>query len=458
MYKCTLPPVAEDGWYSFAVQIPAGRSVGIDKLSLMADDNLHGWKREALERIKKDLRPKTMRMPGGCFASLYNWRSGIGPREKRPVSYDTWWDCELVNDIGTFEMVDLSNAIGADPFFCVPVMFNNEYNAADWVDFCNNPNNALRIAYGRKEPLNVKYWELDNEPYRRYDAITYAERCKAFAIAMKQKDPTIKIAAGNYWIFNKRFKEMLDIFGPYIDLVTNRGGSIKEMQNDLKIIAEYNLKNKRNIRLCHTEFRAPLSRAENNADGLNQSENNSDETLFTRSARWEYAMNMADQYIQFQNMGAAFFTANFTNLADGWGECLINNPKSGNYLSASGVAYSLMTQLDMQYPIEVKKDASDKKDNLVMLAAWNAEENKLTVVILNFDKLQNTVLLNFEKLGQKFAATSKAFKIAPASGNSYNSVLQPNAVKIEQFNQKVKQKFQTVVSPMSLVAFEFIKN
>ena len=240
LYSSSLDATEYEGWCTYTIEVPAGGCVGIDLLSLMADDVIKGWKRESVERIKNELRPRTMRMPGGCFTSLYDWRSGIGPREERPVSYDTWWGCELLNDVGTFELVDLCEAVGAEPFFCVPVMFNNEYSAADWVDFCNNPTNAQRIAYGRTKPLNVKYWELENEPYRRFDAVTYANRCVDFAKAMKAKDPSIKIAVGNYWLFNKKFKEMLEIVGPYVDLITNRGGTPEEMRADIVILDAYN--------------------------------------------------------------------------------------------------------------------------------------------------------------------------------------------------------------------------
>ena len=130
LYSSSLDATEYEGWCTYTVEVPAGGCVGIDLLSLMADDVIKGWKRESVERIKNELRPRTMRMPGGCFTSLYDWRSGIGPREERPVSYDTWWGCELLNDIGTFELVDLCEAVGAEPFFCVPVMFNNEYSAA----------------------------------------------------------------------------------------------------------------------------------------------------------------------------------------------------------------------------------------------------------------------------------------------------------------------------------------
>lgn len=451
-YKAQIPAVAQDGWYSFAIEVPAGFNIAIDQLSLMPDDNVNGWKRAPVERIKNELRPKTMRMPGGCFTSLYNWRDGVGPRALRPVSYDTWWNCELVNDVGSFELVDLCRAIGAAPFFCIPVMFNNEFNAADWVDFCNNPNNQQRIAYGRKEPLHIQYWELENEPYRRYDAITYAEQCAKFAKAMKAKDPSIQIAAGNYWLFNKKFKEMLDIYGPYVDLVTNRGGTPEEMRNDLVILDNYNKSHQRNIRLCHTEFRAPQKRHKNDVDGLNKTENGGEETLFSQAASWEYAMNTVDQYIQFQNMGGSFFTANFTNLTDGWGENLLNNPREGNYLSAAGVAYALVQQLDIVYPLNI--NSTKANPDLVLQAAWNKERNKLTLLLLNFAANAQTVQIDLKQLGRAFTAMGRGYKIAPPTGKSFNSMKNPTAIKPETFSLPTKNRLSVALPSMSLYAIE----
>lgn len=77
-------------------------------------------------------------MLGGCFILFYDWCLGIGLCEERLVSYDIWWGCELLNDVGMFELVDLCEVVGVEFFFCVFVMFNNEYSVVDWVDFCNN--------------------------------------------------------------------------------------------------------------------------------------------------------------------------------------------------------------------------------------------------------------------------------------------------------------------------------
>ena len=66
LYSSSLDATEYEGWCTYTVEVPAGGCVGIDLLSLMADDVIKGWKRESVERIKNELRPRTMRMPGGC--------------------------------------------------------------------------------------------------------------------------------------------------------------------------------------------------------------------------------------------------------------------------------------------------------------------------------------------------------------------------------------------------------
>lgn len=451
-FELQIPPLEYQGWCTFTLEIPSNTNVGIDFLSLSAVDDICGWKKEAVERIKNELRPKSMRLPGGCFASLYDWRDGIGPRELRPVSYDTWWGCELVNDVGTVELVDLCHAIGAEPFFCVPVMFNDAYNAAEWVDFCNNPSNERRIAYGRKEPLKVQYWELENEPYRRFDALTFAKRCVEFSKLMKSKDPSIKIAVGNYWIFNSKFKEMLEIVGPYVDLITNRGGSTDEMLHDIEILNDYNKKHGTSIQLCHTEFRAPLSREEVGVDGLNQVQNNDSETLFNRSVRWEYGLSVIDQYVKYQNMGGIFYTANFTNLIDGWGENLMNDAKEGEYLSAAGVAFSLLTSLDIVYPLSIEQSVLDK--NVVVQSAWDERKTKLTLLFINFNSSVHECKVDLHDIKSSFLKNGIVYQINPRSLMDFNSTKYPDKIKLDRTERRVSKDMTIMLAPFSVYAIE----
>jgi alpha-N-arabinofuranosidase len=51
--------------------------------------NVNGIRKELLEEMRK-IKPPVVRYPGGCFADSYDWRDGIGPRDKRPRRTNFW--------------------------------------------------------------------------------------------------------------------------------------------------------------------------------------------------------------------------------------------------------------------------------------------------------------------------------------------------------------------------------
>lgn len=53
-------------------------------------------------------------------------------------------------------------------------------------------------------------------------------------------------------------------------MITNRGGTLEEMRADITILKAYNKTHGTDIKLCHTEYRAPVSRNEETTNGLNQ--------------------------------------------------------------------------------------------------------------------------------------------------------------------------------------------
>jgi alpha-N-arabinofuranosidase len=55
----------------------------IGTLSLMPADNINGWRKDVIALLK-ELNSPVYRWPGGNFVSGYNWRDGIGERDKRP--------------------------------------------------------------------------------------------------------------------------------------------------------------------------------------------------------------------------------------------------------------------------------------------------------------------------------------------------------------------------------------
>ena len=67
--------------------------------------NYHGLRKDVVDALK-EIQPPLVRWPGGCYADTYHWRDGIGPRDRRPVTYN--------ENFGTFEPD--SNQFGTHEF------------------------------------------------------------------------------------------------------------------------------------------------------------------------------------------------------------------------------------------------------------------------------------------------------------------------------------------------------
>src|SRR5215472_13839863 len=52
----------------------------------------YGGIRKSLVDALRPIKPAVIRWPGGCFADDYDWRDGVGPRDKRPTRTNFWAD------------------------------------------------------------------------------------------------------------------------------------------------------------------------------------------------------------------------------------------------------------------------------------------------------------------------------------------------------------------------------
>jgi alpha-N-arabinofuranosidase len=155
-----------------------------------------------------ELKPPIIRWPGGCFASPYRWKDGIGSQDKRKVYPREIWDDLEINAYGTDEFINMCKQVGAEPLIVVNIGTENwnedpdpeEFmqDVLDWIEYCNGPATSkwgkIRTQNGHREPYNVKYWEIDNETWHM-GVDDYIEAVKKFAPVMKKADPNIKLAA-----------------------------------------------------------------------------------------------------------------------------------------------------------------------------------------------------------------------------------------------------------------------
>ncbi len=183
--------------------------IWLDQVSLTTKSSKKiGGYRPDLFKAVEELKPPIIRWPGGCFASPYRWKDGVGPQHKRVIYPREIWDDLEINAYGTDEFINMCKKIGAEPLIVVNIGTENwnedpdpeEFmqDIMDWIEYCNGSTKTkwgkVRAKNGNRKPYNVKYWEIDNETWHM-GVEDYIKAIKKFAPMMKKKDPTIKLAA-----------------------------------------------------------------------------------------------------------------------------------------------------------------------------------------------------------------------------------------------------------------------
>jgi alpha-N-arabinofuranosidase len=172
-------------------------SFHIGTVSLMPSDNVQGF-RPGMVNLFKDAGYAMAKWPGGNFVSQYDWRDGLGDRDKRPPR------ARESNDVGLHEFFAFCKLLGAEPYLAIDSGYGDDYSAAQEVEYVNGPATSpmgrLRAANGHPEPFKVNLWCIGNEMYGFWQAghmsaNQYAEKHGRIVKAMKKVDPTIKVTS-----------------------------------------------------------------------------------------------------------------------------------------------------------------------------------------------------------------------------------------------------------------------
>ena len=174
------------------------------------DFNHERWRPDVID-IARELSPTMLRW-GGCFISYYRWKEGVGPMRHRKPMVNQLWGGIYNNQVGTHELVDFCRNIGMEPLICInfesdgrknwavspqgKVRSADDREAAEWVDYCNNPSNPSRIKHGHKDTYEVKFWQIGNETSYGEDAMdgeTAAKKTLTFARQMRKADPSLQL-------------------------------------------------------------------------------------------------------------------------------------------------------------------------------------------------------------------------------------------------------------------------
>ncbi len=162
--------------------------------------NQHGIRSALIEKMRA-IKAPVIRWPGGCFADSYNWRDGIGPKEKRPRETNFWheWFTKEQqqkklpqiydpNSFGTDDFLRFCELSGAEAYLAANVRSLPALELARWVEYVNSPAGTTtlaetRAAAGHSQPYNVRYWGVGNESWGcggNFEPEEYASEYKRF--------------------------------------------------------------------------------------------------------------------------------------------------------------------------------------------------------------------------------------------------------------------------------------
>lgn len=159
-----------------------------------------GFRSDVIDALK-ELKLSVVRWPGGCFASGYHWRDGVG-KNRKPVA-DPVWGVTEPNTFGTDEFIEWCRLVGCEPYICTNAGNGTPEEMKQWVEYCNADQGEfadLRRANGHEKPFGVKYWSIGNENYGYWEIgrktpETWGPLVHRCAGLMRSVDSSIKLSA-----------------------------------------------------------------------------------------------------------------------------------------------------------------------------------------------------------------------------------------------------------------------
>jgi alpha-L-arabinofuranosidase len=366
-YTCDISDLKFTGRAILELTYEWKGNVALSCCSMMPKDNILGWRKDVVERLK-EIKVPVIRYPGGCYVSFYNWRNYVGPRDTRENSTSFYWGGLDDNDAAIDEFLQLCEVIDCEPQICINMMSSTPYKAGELIEYLNGddhtPMGRYRTENGVTRNRKVRFIELDNEAGRKWTALQYAEQVVDYAKAMKAVDPGIELMMMFYSFDHELeyFDQMLQIAGKHIDYVIHRNGGPEFVSNTLQILRKYNQANGTNIKLTNTEWLASGNSPEPFDDSeipqrfgwKPQLQDSYKKVLSYRQIHWFYALNGASRLLDFLSYGGEYYLANFNNCVNTWGQNVIESSKEGAWLSPMGEVFRFFRVHDDLYPLQTR--------------------------------------------------------------------------------------------------------
>ncbi|MGB8958352.1 MAG: alpha-L-arabinofuranosidase C-terminal domain-containing protein [Candidatus Aminicenantales bacterium] len=419
-------------------------SFKVGTVSIMPADNIDGFRPEVLARLK-ELDAPVYRWPGGNFVSGYDWRDGIGDRDRRPPRKNPAWQGVEHNDVGIHEYMDLMRTIGAEPYITVNSGLGDVGMALEELEYANGAADTrmgrLRAANGHPEPWGVKFWAIGNEMYGSWQLghmplSDYVKKHTQYEVAMKAMDPSVKVVAVG--AVGRWSETMLAEASNHMDLISEHFyvghkpgllSHVSQMPTEVRRIAD-----------AHRKYRAaiPTLKMKEVPVALDEWNYWYGPAVYGEIGTQyflEDALGVAAAFNEYARQSDIYVMANYAQTVNVIGA--IKTSKTAAVLDTTGVILALYRHQFGTIPVTV----GGAPEPLDVMACFKDEtKSVLTLSIINPTRMPQTIRLEAGKL--RLPKTARLFLVAGDDPRACNVPGQPPAVAVREtgsapFGQKI---------------------
>jgi len=447
----TCGAATDDG--RLEIKAPSGKGTfHVGTVSLMPADNVKGMRADTLALLK-ELDSPIYRWPGGNFVSGYNWKDGIGDRDRRPPRKNPAWRGVEHNDFGLDEFLAFCRELGAEPYIAVNSGLGDAASAVEELQYANGgpdtPMGQRRAKNGHPEPYKVKWWGIGNEMYGGWQLghmplEKYIQKHNQFADAMRAEDPSIQLVAVG--ATGKWSEGMMQHCADHMDLVSEHfyvhaqpglASHVRQAADRVRGKAEAHRRYRRefdslkgkDIRIALDEWNywyGPHVYGE----------------LGTRYFLKD-ALGIAAGLHEYARQSDIMFMANYAQTVNVIG--CIKTTKTDAAFATTGLVLKLYRKHFGVVPVSVTTESP-----LDVAAAWSQDRKTFTIGVVNPTMKQLEVPLDVK--GVKLTGAGTRWQIAGKDPMAYNEPGKPPRVTIEE--QAVKGISEVLpVAPCSVTLF-----
>lgn len=429
----------------------------VGTVSMMPDDNVEGFRSDVLALLK-ELNSPVYRWPGGNFVSGYNWRDGIGDRDRRPPRKNPAWQGVESNDVGIHEFMKFCELLGTEPYIAVNAGLGDSDEAAAQVQYVNGaagtPMGRLRSSNGHPEPWKVIFWSIGNEMYGNWQlghmsTEQFVVKNNDFADRMRNADAGVRlIAVGDLGAWDRMIlancSDRMDYISEHFYKQDYHGGGllthVKQIPDAIREKA-----------VAHREYRKTIPALEGKDIRICMDEWNywyGPHIYGELGTRYFYrdAMGIAAGLNEYSKHSDIIYMANYAQTVNVIG-CIKTNT-THSVLDATGQVLKLYRQKFGFVPVEIKGETRP----LDIGATLTTNLDTLTVSVIN--PTMETVTFPLKAEGSTIGENAEVWSIKAPDIMSTNEPGREPAVTIEGpvvsgFNGRLE------AGPASITIFRF---